>query len=261
MSAQVDSGARPPALSVEQATVAYDGKPALEDATLVLEPGTICGLVGMNGAGKSTLFKAIMGFVPMSQGRVLVHGAAVETARKRSQITYVPQSEEIDWDFPISVGDLVLQGRYGYMGLLRLPSAGDRAAVTEALERVGMSDFRRRQIGQLSGGQRKRAFLARALAQHGSLMLLDEPFVGIDVTSEQAIVGLLRELRDEGQTILVSTHDLDSIRRFCDHVALVNRTIVAFGPTDEVFTEANLARAFGGLIGLPSVSVAAGADA
>ncbi len=236
-------------IDIENVTVAYHGKVALHGASLQLEAGTICGLVGMNGAGKSTLFKAIMGFVTPATGRVLVNGLPIRQVQKKSLVAYVPQSEEVDWQFPVSVYDVVMMGRYGYMNLLRIPKLSDKQAVRESLERVEMWQMRDRQIGELSGGQKKRAFFARALAQQGTTLLLDEPFAGVDIKTEKMMIDLLIELRQAGHTVLISTHDLTSITTFCDKVVLINRNILAYGNTSEVFTEENLSRAFGGLIG------------
>ncbi len=236
-------------LDVRDVTVTYpNGHTALRDAGFRLGPGTICGLVGVNGSGKSTLFKAIMGFVRPSSGEVRICGLSVSEALKRKTVAYVPQSEEVDWNFPVLVEDVVMMGRYGHMGLLRIPYPEDRRRVTEALERVAMVDFRNRQIGELSGGQRKRVFLARALAQGAKIILLDEPFTGVDVKTETAIVDLLRELKESGHLMLVSTHNLGSVPEFCDQVVLLNRTVLAAGPTAETFTQANLERAFGGVL-------------
>lgn len=225
-----------------------NGNTALRDATFRIEGGTICALVGVNGSGKSTLFKALMGFVTPTQGRVQINGRPVRDAQKQSWVAYVPQAEEVDWTFPVSVHDVVMMGRYGYMNFLRIPKAADRAAVEESLRRVGMWDFRDRQIGELSGGQKKRVFVARALAQRGRVILLDEPFTGVDVKTEEAIITLLRELRAEGRLILVSTHNLGSVPEFCDQVVLINRTVLAYGPTATVFTAENLTQAFGGAL-------------
>jgi len=236
-------------LDVRNVTVTYrNGNVALRDASFRLDGGTVCALVGVNGSGKSTLFKAIMGFVRPSKGEVLVSGDDIQAAQKRNLVAYVPQSEEVDWTFPVSVWDVVMMGRYGYMNFLRIPRAEDKRMAEESLQRVGMIDFRERQIGELSGGQKKRVFLARALAQQGRVILLDEPFTGVDVQTEDAIVDLLRELRREGRLMLVSTHNLGSVPEFCDQVVLVNRTVLACGPTAEVFTEDNLASAFGGVL-------------
>lgn len=236
-------------MSVRGLTVTYNtGLTAVYDASFELDPGTICALVGVNGSGKSTIFKSIMGFVTPAAGEIRLCGRPVAEAVKRNVVAYVPQSEEIDWNFPVLVEDVVMMGRYGHMNFLRMPSRADRYKVDAALERVGMSDFRTRQIGELSGGQKKRVFLARALAQEGSIILLDEPFTGVDVKTETAIISLLRELRAAGHLMLISTHNLGSVPDFCDRVVLLNKTVLAAGPTSEVFTQANLERAFGGVL-------------
>ncbi|HEY9038261.1 MAG TPA: manganese/iron ABC transporter ATP-binding protein [Roseovarius sp.] len=230
-------------------TVTYrNGHTALYDASFEIPRGTITALVGVNGAGKSTLFKAIMGFVPTARGEIRVLGTSVKDALRQNLVAYVPQSEEVDWAFPVLVEDVVMMGRYGHMGFLRRPRAADHAAVANALARVGMSDFRKRQIGELSGGQRKRVFLARSLAQDGRVILLDEPFTGVDVKTEEQIIALLRELRDEGRVMLVSTHNLGSVPEFCDRTVLVKGTVLAYGPTEAVFTRENLESAFGGVL-------------
>jgi len=239
-------------IDIENVTVAYNGKVALHGVNLQLESGSICGLVGMNGAGKSTLFKAIMGFPKPTTGRVLIQGMPVRIVQKKSLVAYVPQSEEVDWNFPVSVWDVVMMGRYGYMNVLRIPSQIDRHAVRNSLEQVQMTDLSDRQIGELSGGQKKRTFLARALAQQATVLLLDEPFSGVDITTEKLMIQLLIELRDLGHTILISTHDLSSISTFCDRVVMINRTILAYGNTSEVFTPENIARTFGGAISIPT---------
>lgn len=239
----------PLSIDVDGVTVTYaNGHTALQEASFRLDAGTICALVGANGSGKSTLFKTVMGFLRPARGRVQIAGLSVEASRRRKIVAYVPQSEEVDWSFPVSVWDVVMMGRYGHMNFLRRPRAEDRRVVQASLERVGMADFRERQIGELSGGQKKRVFLARALAQESRIILLDEPFTGVDVQTEAAIIELLRALRREGHIILVSTHNLGSVPEFCDRVVLINRTVLASGPTEEVFTEANLTRAFGGVL-------------
>jgi manganese/iron transport system ATP-binding protein len=239
----------PLSLAAIDVAVTYpNGHTALRGASFRLGGGTICALVGVNGSGKSTLFKALMGFVTPTSGRVEINGRPVGEAQKQSWVAYVPQAEEVDWTFPVSVHDVVMMGRYGYMNFLRLAKAADHAAVEESLRRVGMWDYRDRQIGELSGGQKKRVFVARALAQRGRVILLDEPFTGVDVKTEEAIVTLLRELRDEGRLILVSTHNLGSVPEFCDQVVLINRTVLAYGPTAQVFTAENLTQAFGGAL-------------
>ncbi len=222
---------------VRDVTVTYrNGHTALWNASFEIPRGTVTALVGVNGAGKSTLFKAIMGFVAAAKGEIRILGLPVREALRRNLVAYVPQAEEVDWAFPVLVEDVVMMGRYGHMGFLRRPSAADRQAVDEALARVNMSDFRHRQIGELSGGQRKRVFLARSLAQDGQVILLDEPFTGVDVRTEEQIVALLRELRDEGRVMLVSTHNLGSVPEFCDRTVLVKGTVLAYGPTETTFT-------------------------
>jgi manganese/iron transport system ATP-binding protein len=246
-----DTGAFTPgaSISVRGLTVTYNnGFTAVQNASFELEPGTICALVGVNGSGKSTVFKAIMGFVRPAAGEIRLCGQPVAEAIKRNIVAYVPQSEDIDWNFPVLVEDVVMMGRYGHMNFLRMPSRADHYKVDQALERVGMSDFRLRQIGELSGGQKKRVFLARSLAQEGRIILLDEPFTGVDVKTETAIISLLRELRASGHLMLISTHNLGSVPNFCDQVVLINRTVLAAGPTAQVFTQANLERAFGGVL-------------
>ncbi len=236
-------------LAVDTITVTYpNGVTALREASFEIPTGTITALVGVNGSGKSTMFKAIMGFQRYAQGSITILGRPGAQALKDGIVAYVPQAEEVDWTFPVLVEDVVMMGRFGHMGILRRPGAADRTAVTDALTRVGMVDFRKRQIGELSGGQRKRVFLARALAQDGQVILLDEPFTGVDVKTEEAIVKLLRELRDEGRVMLVSTHNLGSVPEFCDRTVLIKGTVLAFGPTETTFTRPNLEAAFGGVL-------------
>ncbi|SFD53513.1 manganese/iron ABC transporter ATP-binding protein [Roseivivax sediminis] len=233
----------------EDVAVTYrNGHNALIDTTFAIPRGTITALVGVNGAGKSTLFKAVMGFVPLARGSITLLGRSVRDALRANLVAYVPQAEEVDWAFPVLVEDVVMMGRYGHMGFLRRAKQPDRDAVDAALARVNMTEFRHRQIGELSGGQRKRVFLARALAQEGQVILLDEPFTGVDVTTEEQIIALLRDLRDEGRVMLVSTHNLGSVPEFCDRTVLVKGTVLAHGPTEEVFTKSNLERAFGGVL-------------
>lgn len=236
-------------ISLDRVHVTYrSGQTALRDTSFAVPAGTITGLVGVNGAGKSTIFKAIMGFVPVAQGRITVLGRSVRQALRANLVAYVPQAEEVDWSFPVLVEDVVMMGRYGHMGFFRHPRAADHVAVTSALGRVGMTDYRQRQIGELSGGQRKRVFLARALAQEAQVILLDEPFTGVDVQTEEAIIALLREMRAEGRVMLVSTHNLGSVPEFCDRTVLVKGTVLAHGPTETTFTRENLERAFGGVL-------------
>ncbi|WP_312222388.1 manganese/iron ABC transporter ATP-binding protein [Rhizobium rhizoryzae] len=236
-------------LSVSHVTVAYkNGHVALRDASFNIPKGTITALVGVNGAGKSTLFKAIMGFVGLAEGHVDMLGMPARQALKQNLVAYVPQAEEVDWNFPVLVEDVVMMGRYGHMNFLRIPSRRDKEMVTQALRRVNMEAFRKRQIGELSGGQRKRVFLARALAQEGQVILLDEPFTGVDVTTEEQIISLLKSLRDEGRIMLVSTHNLGSVPDFCDRTVFVKGTVIAYGRTEETFNETNLEKAFGGVL-------------
>ncbi|HWL54948.1 MAG TPA: metal ABC transporter ATP-binding protein [Chthoniobacteraceae bacterium] len=237
----------PIAVRVEGLSVAYgNGHVAVSDASFTLEAGSIWALVGINGSGKSTLFKSIMGLLRPVRGRITLGGLPVAAARKRGLVAYVPQAEEVDWSFPVNVRDVVMMGRYGAMNFLRIPSAHDKAIVAESLQRVEMWEYRHRQIGELSGGQKKRVFLARALAQQGRVLLLDEPFTGVDVKTEVAIIELLASLRAEGHIILVSTHNLGSVPEFCDHAIILNRKVIAAGSIDEVFTEPVLTEAFGG---------------
>ncbi|HFW8248567.1 TPA: iron/manganese ABC transporter ATP-binding protein SitB [Shigella flexneri] len=234
---------------VNDVTVTWrNGHTALRDASFTVPSGSIAALVGVNGSGKSTLFKAIMGFVRLTSGKISVLGIPTRQALQKNLVAYVPQSEEVDWSFPVLVEDVVMMGRYGHMGMLRIAKKRDRQIVTDALERVDMVDFRHRQIGELSGGQKKRVFLARAIAQQGDVILLDEPFTGVDVKTEAKIISLLRELRAEGKTMLVSTHNLGSVTTFCDYTVMVKGTVLASGPTDTTFTAENLELAFSGVL-------------
>lgn len=236
-------------IDVQHASVIYrNGHIALRDASFSIPTGTIAALVGVNGSGKSTLFKAIMGFVRLAEGSITLLGQTTREALRSNSVAYVPQSEDVDWTFPVLVEDVVMMGRYGHMGMLRIPSKADKLAVDRALERVNMTAFRHRQIGELSGGQKKRVFLARAIAQDGHIILLDEPFTGVDVKTEEQIIVLLRELRDEGRTMLVSTHNLGAVTDYCDYTVLVKGTVLAYGPTQETFTQENLELAFSGVL-------------
>ncbi|AQX30038.1 manganese/iron ABC transporter ATP-binding protein [Bartonella schoenbuchensis] len=236
-------------ISVQDVTVIYrNGHMALREVSFENPIGSIAALVGVNGSGKSTLFKAIMGFVQPSKGRIRILGLPVKKALKQNLIAYVPQSEDVDWDFPVLVEDVVLMGRYGHMNFFRYARAQDREAVRSALERVDMLAFAKRQIGELSGGQKKRVFLARALAQEAKAILLDEPFTGVDIKTEDKIIALLQDLRKEGAIILVSTHNLSSVFEFCDRTVLIKGTVLASGLTQMVFTQKNLERTFGGAL-------------
>ena len=238
-----------PGIIAQDVTVTYrNGNIGLLNANFTIPTGTISALVGINGAGKSTLFKAIMGFLPMQNGSIRILGNSVQAALKKNIVAYVPQSDEVDWTFPVLVKDVVMMGRYGHMNFFRHPKKSDQDAVIDALQRVNMLEFSSNQIGELSGGQRKRVFLARALAQNGKVILLDEPFTGVDVQTEDAIIKLLREMRSEGRVMLVSTHNLGSVPEFCDQTILVNKKIIAYGPTETTFTHKNLETTFGGVL-------------
>ncbi len=236
-------------ISVDNLSVEYKNvHQAIRNISFDIPVGSITALVGINGSGKSTLFKAIMGFVPCYQGSVSLLGLSVKQALKSHQVAYVPQNEDVDWNFPVLVEDVVMMGRFGHMNFLRIPKSADHQAVDLALSRVNMQPFKQRQIGELSGGQRKRVFLARALAQQSQIILLDEPFTGVDVTTEEHIIRLLKDLASEGKVILVSTHNLGSVPEFCDHAILINKELLAYGKTSKVFTTQNLQKAFGGVL-------------
>ncbi|XSG83320.1 MAG: manganese/iron ABC transporter ATP-binding protein [Methyloligella sp. ZOD6] len=242
-------GSGPAGIAVDDVTVTYrNGTTALRDVSFSIPTGTITALVGVNGSGKSTLFKAIMGFLRAGKGSISILGRSVRQALKETLVAYVPQAEEVDWNFPVLVEDVVMMGRYGHMNMLRIPRKRDYEAVARALDRVNMSAFAKRQIGELSGGQKKRVFLARALAQDAQVILLDEPFTGVDVKTEEAIIRLLKALRDEGRVMLVSTHNLGSVPEFCDRTVLLKQTVLDAGLTSEVFTEENLRLTFGGVL-------------
>ena len=226
-------------------TVHYGEILALDRANLIIAAGRVCGLVGMNGSGKSTLFKAIMGMVRPDAGKVTIGGESPATARKAGAVGYVPQSEDVDWTFPLSVRDVVMTGRYGRMGPTRRARRTDRDAVDRALERVELTDYADRQIGQLSGGQKKRAFVARGIAQGATVLLLDEPFAGVDKRSEATVTRLIRELAANGATVLVSTHDLHALPDLADEAILLMRRVLLHGDTLDVLRPENLAMAFG----------------
>jgi len=236
---------RTPSIAVENVTVTYHDKVVLHGINLALPAGTIVGLVGMNGSGKSTLLKTIVGLITPTTGRVWIAGFPIQQAQKKGWVAYMPQSEQVDWQFPVSVQDVVMMGRYGSMNWLRIPRPIDRHIVEMSLRQVDMLPLKDRQIGELSGGQKKRTFLARVLAQQAHILLLDEPFNGVDVNTERAMIQLLMRLRDAGHTILVSSHDLSAISTVCDQIILINQTILAYGSTQEVFTPENLNRTFG----------------
>lgn len=234
------------AVQVNDLTVAYRDKPVLWDVDLDIPEGVLMAIVGPNGAGKTTLIKAILGLIPPAAGKVRLFGQPLEHVRR--MVGYVPQRGSVDWDFPASVLDVTLMGRYGNLGWFRRPGEAERQAALQALDKVGMRDYAERQISQLSGGQQQRVFLARALVQEARLYFMDEPFQGVDAVTERAIVTLLQELRDQGKTVLVVHHDLQTVTEYFDWVMLLNLQRIASGPMQEVFTEENLRKAYGGHI-------------
>jgi manganese/zinc/iron transport system ATP- binding protein len=237
-----------PVLDVHDVTVAYHRKPVIWDIDLTINTPQLVGIVGPNGAGKSTLIKAILGLVPMASGRVSIYGKPFK--RQRRLVGYVPQRESVDWDFPVSVFDAVLMGTYGELGWLRRPGRKQKAWARECLEQVGIADLETRQIGQLSGGQQQRVFLARALAQKAEIYFMDEPMAGVDAATERVIFALLRQMRDDGKTVIVVHHDLRTIAGYFDEVVLLNMRLIASGPVDEVFTNDNLRKTYGGRLGI-----------
>ncbi|MEX2310125.1 MAG: metal ABC transporter ATP-binding protein [Pirellulales bacterium] len=233
-----------PALEIHDMTVAYHRKPVLWDIDLAVPEGKLVGIVGPNGAGKTTLIKAVLGLLPLASGKVLIYGKPYD--EQRSLIGYVPQRESVDWDFPVTVNDVVLMGTYGRVGWIWRPGAAEREIAERCLAQVGMSDFANRQIRQLSGGQQQRVFLARALAQDAMIYFMDEPFSGVDAATEAAIIELLQKLRSAGKTVFVVHHDLQTVRSYFDYVILLNMRLVAYGPTETTFTPANLHKTYGG---------------
>ncbi len=243
-----DEHPRTSPLSIHDMTVAYHRKPVLWDVDYDAPEGKLIGIVGPNGAGKSTLIKAALDLVPAASGRVLIYGKPYK--KQRHLVGYVPQRESVDWDFPVSALDVVTMGRYAKIGWCLPVTRTHRQAALAAMERVGMADYARRQISQLSGGQQQRVFLARALVQDAQLYFMDEPFAGVDASTEKAIVQILHDLRTSGKTALVVHHDLSTVPEYFDHVMLLNMRIVASGPTDEVFTKENLHKTYGGRLTL-----------
>ncbi|MFO0808157.1 MAG: metal ABC transporter ATP-binding protein [Gemmataceae bacterium] len=242
--ANASGSARIPAIEVTDLTVAYGEKPVLWDVDLTVPVGVLMAVVGPNGAGKTTLLKAALGLVKPVAGQVKILGEPFTTMRKR--VAYVPQRGSVDWDFPTSVLDVVLMGTYARLGWFRRPGKRERADANDALAQVGLTDFAHRQIKQLSGGQQQRVFLARALVQDADVYVMDEPFQGVDATTEQAILDLLQRLRADGRTVVVVHHDLSTVRDYFDWVALLNVRKIAAGPVSEAFTDENLRRAYGG---------------
>ncbi len=233
-------------LEITDLTVAYDNKPVLWDIDLNIQKGVLMAIVGPNGAGKTTLIKAIQGLVPTAAGRVLVFGK--KYSENRGLVGYVPQRGSVDWDFPTSVVDVVKMGTYGTLGWFRRPGKKEENMALEALEKVGMLEFKDRQISKLSGGQQQRVFLARALVQNAEIYLMDEPFQGVDATTEKAIITILKDLRSKGKTLVVVHHDLQTVREYFDSVALLNVRLVECGKVDAVFTPENLQATYGGRV-------------
>ena len=243
----------PRAIEVTDLTVAYRDKPVLWDIDLSVPEGVLVAIVGPNGAGKTTLIKSMLGLIDVAAGQTLIYGESY--AKQRDLVAYVPQRGSVDWDFPTSVLDVVMMGLYGRLGWLRRPGKRERDLAREALDKVGMADFAERQISQLSGGQQQRVFLARALVQDAQVYFMDEPFQGVDATTERAIVTLLQELRQAGKTLVVVHHDLQTVPEYFDWVLLLNVRRIAAGPVEDVFTEENLRLTYGGRI--PFVKAAA----
>ncbi|WP_029214678.1 metal ABC transporter ATP-binding protein [Kallotenue papyrolyticum] len=242
------STSAPPAIEVRDLTVAYREAPVLWDIDLTIPRGTLAAIIGPNGAGKSTLLKAMLNLVPRAAGTVLIEGQPYDP--KRQIVGYVPQRSSVDWDFPTDALDVVMMGCYGRLGWLRRPGRREREIALRCLEKVGMAELAHRQISQLSGGQQQRVFLARALAQDAPIYFLDEPFAGVDATTERAIVALLRDLRAAGKTVVVVHHDLESAPQYFDYLVLLNVRLIASGPFAETFTLDNLQRTYGGRIAL-----------
>ncbi|MCK8489325.1 metal ABC transporter ATP-binding protein [Paenibacillus sp. MBLB2552] len=235
-------------LEVNRLTVAYQKKPVLRSVSFQIPEGQLIGILGPNGAGKSTLLKAVLGLLPTLDGEVSIYGRSYREQRKL--IGYVPQRESVDWDFPTHALDVVMMGRYGQLGWFRRPGAKERQIAMECLAKVGMAEYAGRQISQLSGGQQQRVFLARALAQNAQVYFMDEPFAGVDATTEKAIIALLHELKEQGKTVLVVHHDLSTVKEYFDHVLLLNGELIAAGPTRETFTPDHLHQTYGGRIAM-----------
>jgi ABC-type Mn2+/Zn2+ transport system ATPase subunit len=231
-------------ISIKGLSVSYDRKIVLTNIFLDLEPGNVYGIIGPNGAGKSTLFKAILGLIDVNSGAILINGEPIESQRKN--IVYVPQKDEVDWQFPATVMDIVMMGRYPHKKLFQRMNRQDEEAAIEALRQIGIEHLKNRQIGELSGGQQQRVFLARALCQGAGILLLDEPFVGVDMTTEEKIISILKNLAAEGKTLLVVHHDLSTVPAYFDKVILINQRLIAAGDTETTFTEENISKAYGG---------------
>ncbi|MGM9927433.1 MAG: metal ABC transporter ATP-binding protein [Bacillus sp. (in: firmicutes)] len=235
-------------LKVKNITVAYQKKVVLKNVSFSIPKGKLVGIIGPNGAGKSTLIKSILGLVPPIGGEVEIFGDSYQQQRKA--VGYVPQKESVDWDFPTDALDVVTMGRYGKLGWFKRPTRKDKEVAQQCLDKVGMSEYSHRQISQLSGGQQQRVFLARALAQEAELYFMDEPFAGVDVATEKAIIALLNELKEKGKTVLVVHHDLNTVKEYFDWIMLINGKLIDIGPTEEVFTNELLQKTYGGKLTL-----------
>lgn len=233
-------------IEIQNINVFYkNGHEALHDASCQIPDGSITALLGVNGSGKTTLFRSIMGVLKINSGKITIDGQSPDSAIKNNLISYVPQYDDIDWDFPILVKDVVMMGRYSYMNFMRKPNPVDYKIVEESLKKVGMDDLNNRQIGELSGGQKKRVFIARALAQESKILLLDEPFTGVDSKTQETILELIKQEREKNKIILISTHDLNIVPEICDRTILINKTVQVEGLTQDVFTKENLVNTFG----------------
>jgi ABC-type Mn2+/Zn2+ transport system ATPase subunit len=234
----------PARLDLDDVTVGYNTRPVIEGISLQVPHGARVAVVGPNGAGKSTLFKALVGLLPLRRGEVRIHGRPLGS--HQDCVAYVPQREEVDWRFPVTVADVVMMGRYGRLGWLRRPGARDHEVVARSMAQMGIANLAQRPISDLSGGQQQRVFLARALAQEPHILLLDEPFTGVDISTQETTLRLLDDLRDQQVTVLLSTHDLNMAARHFDRVLLINHQLMGYGSAERVFTPAVLAEAFGG---------------
>lgn len=235
-------------IELHDVTVAYHRRPVLWNVDLQIPEGGLTGIIGPNGAGKSTLIKAVMGLLPLRSGWIKIYGK--DLRKQKGRIAYVPQRESVDWDFPVTVRDVVMMGRYGKIGMFRRPSARDAQIAADAMEKVGITPLAGRQISQLSGGQQQRVFLARALAQEAEIYLMDEPFIGVDAATEKAIVVLFKELKRQGKTVCVVNHDLQTAQSYYDHLLMLNMRVVAFGPVGEVMTPELLQKTYGGRLNI-----------
>lgn len=233
-----------PVIHIDDLSISYERKRVLSNIYLRLAPGHVYGVLGPNGAGKSTLFKAILGLIEAASGEIKVNGLPIDSQRK--ELVYVPQKSEVDWSFPATVYDVVLMGRYPHKKVFHRLKASDRTKAKDAMEELGITHLQKRQIGELSGGQQQRVFLARALCQEAEILFLDEPFVGVDITTEEKIITVLKRLASEGKTMLVVHHDLSTVPVYFDQVLLLNQRLIAYGPTATTFTQENIAKAYSG---------------